>query len=69
MAKRSLLFALSGALALFACRMEPDPAPRIEASPTVQIGEILWHVDIDAALEVARAQDKALWMHFGENPG
>ena len=69
MLRPSLLFALSGVLALLACRAEPSPAGPLEASPTVQIGEITWHVDVDAALAVARAQDKALWMHFGENPG
>ena len=36
---------------------------------TVLIGGVSWYVDYDAAAEIARAQDKALWVHFGENPG
>ena len=36
---------------------------------TVQIGEILWYVDYDRAVEFARAEDKPLWVHFGEDPG
>lgn len=36
---------------------------------TVQIGEILWYVDYDEAVEVARTEDKPLWVHFGEDPG
>ena len=35
----------------------------------VQIGGVFWYVDYDVALTVAREQDKALWVHFGENPG
>ena len=35
----------------------------------MRIGEIDWYVDYEAAQLIARAQDKALWVHFGENPG
>ncbi len=35
----------------------------------VLIGDVAWYVDYDTAVQVARAQDKALWVHFGENPG
>jgi len=35
----------------------------------VRIGDVLWYVDYDAALEIARREDKALWVHFGEHPG
>ena len=56
------------------CQTEsPAPQAATEAAPTdaeqVRIGGVLWYVDYDAALEVAREQDKALWVHFGENPG
>ena len=40
-----------------------------QALTRVTIGAIRWYVDYEAALTVARAQDKALWVHFGENPG
>lgn len=77
--------ALSAALLLglgAACSMQPDhEAPSSESSapapdgPTtsdaerVQIGGVHWYVDYEAALEVARQEEKALWVHFGENPG
>ena len=35
----------------------------------VLIGGILWYVDYESAVEVAKEQDKAMWVHFGENPG
>ena len=57
--------ALAGLVGL-ACRADGDgDAP----AGTVKIGDIRWYVDYDAALEVAKEQDKALWVHFGENPG
>lgn len=36
---------------------------------TTRIGAICWTTDFSAALEVARRENKPLWMHFGENPG
>lgn len=68
---------LALALALAACRMDaPDPptsahatsGPAADAAQVV-IGEIRWYVDMDAARAVARQTGKALWVHFGENPG
>lgn len=44
-------------------------APAPPGAEQVRIGGVLWYVDYDAALAVAREQDKALWVHFGENPG
>ena len=38
-------------------------------SERVPIGDVSWYVDYEAAVAVAREQDKALWVHFGENPG
>ena len=62
--------ALSFLAALFACRSDDGSAgaetPMLERAT---IGQISWYVDYDAAVEVAREQDKALWVHFGENPG
>lgn len=60
-----------------ACRAESVPEPpttasedtAAEAPERVLIGGIRWYVDYEAALAVAREQDKALWVHFGENPG
>lgn len=63
------------ALTLVACTLpspmdEPSAAAAPGTSPgTVLIGGVTWYVDYDAAAELARAQDKALWVHFGENPG
>lgn len=34
-----------------------------------RIGEIDWYTDYDQALQVARRENKPLWLHFGENPG
>ena len=47
--------------------LEPTPEP----SPTERatIGDIQWYVDYDVALEAARNEDKAIWAHFGQNPG
>lgn len=62
--------ALLALLPAFACRGALTPAEG--AGPdagTVRIGDVHWYVDYDAALAVAREQDKAMWMHFGENPG
>ena len=54
-----------------ACHMNaPDDAPPAgDTAGQVTIGDVLWYADYDAAVEVARAEDKALWVHFGENPG
>ena len=59
---------------LVACRMESQPPPTEPAGSTagahqVVIGEVLWYVDYDAAVDIAVAEDKPLWVHFGENPG
>ena len=64
------LWALVGLLA-GACRLESSAEPRPEGSQPerVQIGSVHWYVDYEAAVQVAREQDKALWVHFGENPG
>lgn len=35
----------------------------------VKIGGIYWYVDYDAALKIAREENKPMWLHFGENPG
>ena len=66
-ALRSALGAALVATFVGACRSD-DSAPQSGAAQ-VQIGAVRWYVDYDAALEVAREQDKALWVHFGENPG
>ena len=55
-----------------ACRMDRTPSPTPDsdsAAPSVRIGGIDWYVDYEAALGIAREQDKALWVHFGEDPG
>lgn len=67
-----------------ACRMDSPPdkgappdkgtppgesTPPAAAAEQVQIGDVQWYVDYEAAVEIAREQDKALWVHFGENPG
>jgi len=54
-----------------ACRagVESSSEPAAAGGDRVTIGDVHWYVDYEAAVEVARAQDKALWMHFGENPG
>jgi hypothetical protein len=44
-------------------------APTATLPERVRIGGVSWYVDYDAAVEVAREADKALWVHFGENPG
>lgn len=67
---RTLHLALLVGLLLPACmdtpRPEPDAAP---GAAQVRIGSVDWYVDYEAAVEVARAQRKALWVHFGEDPG
>jgi len=50
------------------CR-SPSTDDETVAAEQVLIGGVLWYVDYDAALEIARREDKALWVHFGENPG
>ena len=71
---RTAAAGLVAGLALFAsaCRMEAHHEvsdSRTFEAPQVRIGEIDWYVDYEAAQLIARAQDKALWVHFGENPG
>ena len=70
---RPKLPALLLALLVTACQMdstEHDAAPAPSGAPDqVSIGLVLWYVDYAAALQVAREEDKALWVHFGENPG
>ena len=58
-------------LGAWSCQMDdPSASQRATSAPKqVQIGSIHWYVDYEAALAVAREQDKALWVHFGENPG
>ena len=47
-----------------------EPTDGYDAMPEqVRIGDIDWYVDYDAAVDVAREADKALWVHFGEDPG
>jgi len=58
-------------LSLATCRVdggEPEPTNAADARQ-VAIGEVRWYVDYDAAVAVAREEDKPLWVHFGENPG
>lgn len=70
-----LAIALLLTLALHGCQMESNssdvgrPGETTPALHQVRIGGILWYVDYDAAVELARKQDKSLWVHFGENPG
>lgn len=55
-----------------ACHMDPrseEIAAAVPEAEQVTIGDVRWYVDYEAALALARAQDKALWVHFGENPG
>ena len=59
---------LIGLLAL-ACQMNAGDGVAAGSLERVPIGDIDWYVDYEAAVEVAREQDKALWVHFGENPG
>ena len=70
----TLLAVALGCCAL-ACQSDVGPEPSVGASASVEnaervlIGDIHWYVDYDAATKIAREQDKALWVHFGENPG
>jgi hypothetical protein len=58
-----------------ACHMEssadakPPVAPTAPAAGQVLIGDVSWYVDYEVAVTIARAADKPLWVHFGENPG
>lgn len=36
---------------------------------TVRIGEIDWYVNYEDAMAAARASNRPVWLHFGENPG
>lgn len=54
--------------------MEPRPVTHDDQMPLadatqVVIGDVSWYVDYDAAVAIARAADRPLWVHFGENPG
>ena len=60
---------LLGALLAASCRGGPEEAPKVGEAAQVTIGDVRWYVDYDAAVEVARQAEKALWVHFGENPG
>ena len=67
---------LAGTLAVGACHTDaaaPPASAMPQGSTTVHeltpIGDVLWHTDYDAAVEVARAEGKPLWVHFGEDPG
>jgi hypothetical protein len=69
-ARAALGLVLAIGVGSLACRLdESRPSAAPSAATRVTIGEIEWYVDYDAAVEVAREQDKALWVHFGENPG
>ena len=39
------------------------------AESTVKIGDITWYTNYEEAREIARKENKPLWLHFGENPG
>jgi hypothetical protein len=45
------------------------PEVAAESAEQVLIGNVHWFVDYDAAATMARAEDKPLWVHFGEHPG
>jgi len=64
-----LLMAMVLGLGAAACRMDPEASASVSTAKRVTIGDVQWYVDYDAALAIAREQDKALWLHFGENPG
>jgi len=69
---RLAVIAMALGLGASSCRMETHPSetPSSDsAAGRVTIGGVAWYVDYDAALAIAREQDKALWVHFGENPG
>ncbi len=67
---RAILVAMLVAAMSSSCRTDSSNAEASELHvEQVRIGEILWYVHYDAALAIAREQDKALWVHFGENPG
>ena len=74
-ARRKILVAAATAgLLTCACRMDPTPDAAAHSTSSgmpaqVEIGEVLWFVDYEAAVEVARREGKPLWVHFGENPG
>lgn len=62
----------------FGCRTDASsageaPGEARAAHPTdaerVEIGGVSWYVDYEAAVAIARAEGKPLWVHFGENPG
>jgi len=36
---------------------------------TVRIGEIDWYVNYEDAMAAAKASNRPVWLHFGENPG
>jgi hypothetical protein len=57
------------ALTLPACRMNASEEGAAASAGRVRIGGILWYVDYGDAVRIAREQDKALWVHFGETPG
>ena len=70
--RRALFASVMSAFLVMSCRMEShDERPPVsaEGAAQVSIGEISWYVDYDDALEIAKREDKALWVHFGENPG
>ena len=65
------LLCLALALPLAACHMDDHETPASQHLAEGQglIGDVAWYVDYDAALAVATQTGKALWVHFGENPG
>ena len=73
MSLRSILSPLAAlGLALVACQVETRSTSTADVTvmpEQIPIGDVMWYVDYEAAVEVARAEGKALWVHFGEDPG
>lgn len=71
--------ALALGICLVACKMDSSKSDsNIPATDAISeaahakqelIGGVQWYVDYEVAVEIARKQDKSLWVHFGENPG
>ncbi len=60
------------AVLCFGCRSEApttETPPMTTTAERIPIGDVSWFTDYDAAVAHARAEQKPLWMHFGEDPG